>query len=273
MPLLSVIIPVYNSKKFLNRCIDSVINQTFTDLELILVDDGSTDNSLEICKGYEKSDDRVKVIHKENGGAGPARNAGIAIARGKYLAFPDSDDRMDTHAYEECVKIMEKTDCDILVFGMKTEVFNDDSSTVEKTVEDNVPETFIDNSAEFHNKFGFLFGKMDLGSPCNKIYKRRIITEKQLCFPNLRRMQDCVFNLRYLDCITSFCSINKNYFIRTWHSSEFQRRKMPKDFLNCAITYFQTLTDNLKRWNVYGNENIVYFGDKFSETVMTAAFE
>lgn len=92
MPKISVIIPVYNVKKYLNRCVDSILNQTLMDFELILVDDGSTDGSGLICDNYEKRDRRIKVIHKSNSGQGEARNRGIDIALGEYLHFVDSDD-------------------------------------------------------------------------------------------------------------------------------------------------------------------------------------
>ena len=90
--LISVIVPVYNAEKYLDRCIQSIINQKYKELEIILVDDGSKDRSLEICNSYEKKDNRINVIHKENAGVSAARNTGIKKARGTYLAFLDDDD-------------------------------------------------------------------------------------------------------------------------------------------------------------------------------------
>lgn len=95
MNLVSVIVPVYNVEKYIKRCICSIINQSYKNLEIILVDDGSKDNSGSICDDYAKQDNRVKVIHKDNGGLSDARNAGIEIAKGKYLCFVDSDDYID----------------------------------------------------------------------------------------------------------------------------------------------------------------------------------
>ena len=91
-PIISVIVPVYETEKYLNECIESILNQTFSDLELILVDDGSTDQSGEICETYKMQDTRVKVLHKENGGVASARNIGIKVSQGEYLTFVDSDD-------------------------------------------------------------------------------------------------------------------------------------------------------------------------------------
>lgn len=92
MPTISVIVPVYNVEPYLRQCVDSILGQTFRDFELILVDDGSPDGCPAICDEYAKMDSRVKVIHKENGGLSSARNAGLDVAKGKYIAFVDSDD-------------------------------------------------------------------------------------------------------------------------------------------------------------------------------------
>ena len=90
--LISIIVPVYNVDKYLSKCIDSIISQTYNDIELILVDDGSPDNSPKICDEYARKDNRIIVIHKENGGVSSARNAGLDIAKGKYIGFVDPDD-------------------------------------------------------------------------------------------------------------------------------------------------------------------------------------
>ena len=90
--IISVIIPVYNVEKYLSRCIESVLNQTYRNLEIIIVDDGSTDDSLNICRRYEKKDKRIKVIHQDNGGLSSARNKGLMNSTGEYISFVDSDD-------------------------------------------------------------------------------------------------------------------------------------------------------------------------------------
>ena len=111
--MLSVIVPVYKVEPFLKRCVDSIIHQTYKNLEIILVDDGSPDNCGAICDEYANKDDRIKVIHKENGGQSSARNVGIAIAKGDYIAFVDSDDWIDSDMYETLIGLAEKYDADI----------------------------------------------------------------------------------------------------------------------------------------------------------------
>lgn len=113
-PEISIIVPVYKVEKYLNKCIDSILLQTFEDFELILVEDGSPDKCGEICDKYEKEDNRIKVIHKENGGVSSARNAGIAIARGKYINFIDSDDWIERESLETLYKIANETCADIV---------------------------------------------------------------------------------------------------------------------------------------------------------------
>ncbi|OUQ56652.1 hypothetical protein B5E58_10530, partial [Tyzzerella sp. An114] len=94
---ISVIVPIYNVEKYLNRCVDSIINQTYKNLEIILVDDGSPDNCGKICDEYAKKDNRIKVVHKENGGVSSARNVGLNIATGDYIGFVDGDDWIDLY--------------------------------------------------------------------------------------------------------------------------------------------------------------------------------
>ena len=105
-PKISVIVPVYNTKEYLGKCIDSIINQTYQNLEIILVDDGSTDGSGDIIDGYAKRDGRIVVLHKENGGAGSARNMGLRVAKGAYIGFIDSDDWIEDGMYQALVEAM-----------------------------------------------------------------------------------------------------------------------------------------------------------------------
>lgn len=125
MCLISIIVPVYNVETYLRKCIDSLINQTLTNIEIILVNDGSTDKSGEICDEYKIKDDRIKVIHKENGGLSDARNKGLEIAKGEYLVFIDSDDWIDRCMIEKLYNLSIKYNADI-VQGDYVKVYSDD---------------------------------------------------------------------------------------------------------------------------------------------------
>lgn len=111
--LVSVIVPIYNVEKYLARCVDSIINQTYKNLEIILVDDGSPDNCPKMCDDYAKKDSRIKVVHKKNGGLSDARNAGMAVATGEYISFIDSDDYISEDFFETLLNTMLKENSDI----------------------------------------------------------------------------------------------------------------------------------------------------------------
>lgn len=106
--LVTIVLPIYNVEKYLNRCINSIVNQTYKNLEIILVDDGSPDKCPEMCDEWEKKDTRIKVIHKQNEGLGMARNTGIENATGDYICFFDSDDYLELTAIEKLYKLAEK---------------------------------------------------------------------------------------------------------------------------------------------------------------------
>ncbi len=114
-PKVSIIVPVYNVENYLNRCLDSLINQSFDDIEIICINDGSTDRSLEILKDYEKKDNRVKIINKENSGVSNCRNKGIKVSNGEYIVFVDSDDWIDIDTYEIMMDNIIKYNADIAV--------------------------------------------------------------------------------------------------------------------------------------------------------------
>ena len=130
MAKISVIVPVYKAEKVLRKCVDSILAQTYTDLEVILVDDGSPDSSSVICDQYAEKDNRVKVLHKENGGVSSARNAGLDIATGDYCTFVDSDDFIDPTMYQAMMGKSEQYDCDVVMCdcvkedGAKSEVYS-----------------------------------------------------------------------------------------------------------------------------------------------------
>ena len=121
--LISIIVAVYNAKWYLEKCVNSLINQTYRNLEIILVDDGSTDNSGEICDDFQKKDERIKVIHKENGGHADARNAGIKASKGNYIFFVDNDDYIDSDLIECLYKRAKQCNAEIVACGYIKETY------------------------------------------------------------------------------------------------------------------------------------------------------
>ena len=117
-PLVSIVIPVYNVEKYLDRCVRSVVRQTYDNLEILLIDDGSPDNCPQMCDAWAQIDTRIRVIHKQNAGLGMARNTGIENATGKYICFFDSDDYIIGDIIEEAVLLAENEKADMVLFGM-----------------------------------------------------------------------------------------------------------------------------------------------------------
>lgn len=131
---ISVIVPIYQVELYLRRCIESILNQTYADLELILVDDGSPDQCPQICDEYAKKDDRIKVIHKTNGGLSDARNAGLRIATGEWLAFVDSDDWIEPEMFEYLLNNAQKYDAQISVGGVTDEIITENGTEIIKAM-------------------------------------------------------------------------------------------------------------------------------------------
>lgn len=133
---ISVIVPIYNADRYLERCLSSIIGQTYKNLEIICVDDGSTDNSLAICNKYSLLDNRIKVIHKNNGGVTSARKAGMKIASGEWVGFVDSDDWLELYAYERMIKKGEKKDVTLICGNFRRNYENHSIDYISKFNED-----------------------------------------------------------------------------------------------------------------------------------------
>lgn len=172
MELVSVIVPIYNVEAYLRRCVKSIRNQTYSNMEIILVDDGSPDQCGKICEEYAEKDPRVKVLHKKNGGLSDARNAGLEVAKGKYVLFTDSDDTIKEELVEKCVKSAESTGSDIVIF---------DFTRVENGVEE-VTSMEIEQGGTYslQTEPRLLFGSP---SAVNKLFKRELFIKTGIRFP------------------------------------------------------------------------------------------
>ncbi len=235
VPAVSVIIPVFNTAEFLPQCLDSVLNQTLTPIEVICVDDGSTDNSVAILKEYEQRDSRVKVLLQENKGGGAARNKGMAIATGKYLSFLDSDDFFEPTMLEEAYKKCERVGADICVYKVRRYDQNTGrySSDRGSFVEDNFPSK--QSGIEY-------FSAADLGErvfntfqtwPWNKMFNRRFVVQNDLHFQEILRTNDMYFvntALMRAKRITVVRLELVNYREGTTNNCQATNHKAPTDF-------------------------------------------
>ena len=266
---LSIIIPVYNTAPFLSRCIDSILAQSFTDWEMILVDDGSTDESGVLCDKYQKKDSRITVIHKANGGAGSARNVGLDAAKGKYIVFPDSDDWIEKDAYQYCIDRMEKSGVDLLLFGSVNTVYHEDGTIVSEE-KGRIHACLYTTQEDCRAHWSELMETQPMGGPSNKMYRASVIRENHLRFPDIRRMQDGVFNMLFFDHITGFEAIEKYFYHFTLHSSDYQRKKIPEDYVKCAVVFHKTAIDMLRRWDMEDAVHRDVIDRRFAEWIVTA---
>ena len=179
-PIISIIVPIYNVGKYLPRCIESILNQTFNNFELILVNDGSTDNSGVVCDDYAKKDTRIKIIHKSNGGVSSARNAGLYVAKGEYIGFVDPDDYIDKNMYEKLYRLCIDNNSDIAICRFNREI-NGKIQNKEST------EEIIElNNMEAMNE---LFkGNLYRFSLCNKLFSKKCFND--VLFPEERIHED-----------------------------------------------------------------------------------
>ena len=193
---ISVIVPVYKVEKYLPKCIDSLLSQTIQNIEIILVDDGSPDNSGAICDEYAAKDSRIKVIHKQNGGLGSARNAGLEIAKGDYVSFIDSDDWIEEDYLSAMYNQAVKYSLDIVVGGVAVDFTNENRTEILNYGEDKVY-TSKDNIGLI---FQDLTEKRLANYAWNKLYCREFLTENQFLFDKQGMpAEDLLFNL---ECFT-----------------------------------------------------------------------
>lgn len=186
--LITVVVPVYNVEKYLDKCVKSIINQTYKNLEIILVDDGSTDKSGILCDEWEKKDSRIISLHKENGGLSSARNFGLKSAKGKYVTFVDSDDWIDKDTYE----IIKNNNADIYIYGIND---NYDSGKEIKKVP-KIKGIFDSFEILIHIN---TFKNLDV-SVCNKVFLKSLFDDIE--FPYQKKCEDCYIIYKIIDKAT-----------------------------------------------------------------------
>lgn len=224
-PLISVIVPVYNTEQYLERCINSIINQSYKNLEIILVNDGSKDKSGFICDEFKKADKRVKVIHKENGGQSSARNAGLDIATGELITFVDSDDWIDDEIYDKCITFFRDDKYDVVDFKP---IFSTGS---EQTYSPKKDELIVIGTIEI--LYDYLYrGQTEICpfSMCRKIYKKHLFSD--IRFPEGKIYEDIITNFRVLEKCNSLIHISDigYYYYQNHNESTTSGRLTLKDF-------------------------------------------
>lgn len=200
---VSIIIPVYNAERYLSGCLDSIINQTYENLEIIVINDGSTDNSLDICNRYKKIDNRITVIDQKNNGVSKARNKGVLKATGKYVSFVDSDDSVDKNFILEMVNCIEKNKCELSVCNYKkNKKDNNETSEIKLYSKDGAFFELINNN----NFAGYIWNKLYLRDLLNEISNEPFDCKIHVC-------EDFLLNCKYISKCNKICYTDKKLYI------------------------------------------------------------
>lgn len=248
---ISIIVPIYNRSSFLPACIESIVNQSYPHLDIILVDDGSTDNSLDICRKYAQKDKRISVISIPNSGVSTARNTGMRHAKGDFIQFVDSDDMLQQNACQILLDMQKKHNADLVICGF----YNIDSDG--KHISDDYEKNPIYNSEDFYKKFGLLLDKNLLRSPVNKLYKKTVIEEHKISFhSDFSIAEDGLFNLYYYLYTNSPVVIPDTLYICTDHNDTARLTRKPhENFFQIQKIYFEQLVNLLQTKNAYTEQN------------------
>ena len=237
-PLISVVIPIYKVEKYLNKCIDSVMNQTYDNLEIILVDDGSPDNCGKMCDDYAEQDSRIKVVHKENGGLPSARNAGIDVATGEYITFVDSDDFIHEKMVETLYNNLVSTDSDISVCGFL--IINEEEPVCDS----------IDIKSEVITLTKYDIASFSSLSPyirsaCGKLYKAELF-EKVRFNNDIVKLEDNNFSYKIFTAINRICfDTTPMYYYLKRQGSIMNDTEYPVDYIaktwDDVLSYYDTI--------------------------------
>jgi glycosyltransferase involved in cell wall biosynthesis len=239
MPKISIIVPVYNAAAFLPKCINSLIHQTEPDIEIILVNDGSTDNSLSICQEFSERDSRIRLINKANGGQSSARNAGLEIAAGIWIAFVDSDDYVEECMYEKLLAIA-GDDTDMVISGYITEYNNlSQLNPVPDFIKDNYANESINQElAPFFIYYGKGICKRPLmGSVWRTLLRNSLLQKYQIHFQNLDLYEDLFFFLDILN-VTKQIRIDRGCY---YHYIQHINSSLQKYKINLTHTILRVL--------------------------------
>lgn len=249
---VSIIVPIYNTEKYLKKCLDSLVNQTLKDIEIILVNDGSLDNSGKIADMYSTNDCRIKVIHKKNGGLSSARNTGLKCATGMFIGFVDSDDWVAEDTYEIMYNTAIQDELDIVSCA----AFNVFENQIVPSLE--TKDIYIDLNEITISEFGIKHFRNFSTSACNKIYRRDIIDKYRLKFLNNKVVpsEDQVFNIMFLVHANKIRLLSNRFYycVRHYGSITTTKKKDPAFVMNMVSMatvikeYVEKNGQNIDQW-------------------------
>lgn len=257
--LITIVIPIYKVEKYLKKCINSVLNQTYQNLEIILVNDGSPDNCPQICEQYAEKDNRIKVLHKENGGLSDARNAGIDIAKGKYITFIDSDDYVTNDYVEYMYKLIKK---------YNTKMSTCEAQRVNTEKEASITE-YTENIEVLTKKelfYKILFAQKSDVSACFKLYETELFSD--IRYPKGVVYEDTATTYKLIEKCDKIATGNKKcYFyctrpnsiskIKGFNKNELDYIKNTEEMLRYLKNEYPDLKQAINRYDLYANFRIL----------------
>ena len=247
-PLISVVLPTYNVAQYLQQCLKSVADQTYSNIEVIVIIDGATDGSYEIAQEFCKTDSRFSVYWQENAGSGPARNAGLAHCNGELVMFVDPDDWIEPELLEKLYKAQCEGDYD-LVASERTVALCDKSGEIVRTSPKHYKNEIIVGQQEVRLAFMRMLEMLVVSNPTQKLYKISLIREHNIQFPDLRRSQDIVFNYRYYNHISSLCLIGYSGYNYRKNYQESIGKAQP-DYYKTIILLYNDYMSLYQMWSL-----------------------
>ena len=243
----SVIMPIYNCQETLSKSIESILNQTYPDWELILIDDGSTDGSLSVCQAYAVKDSRIRVIYQENVGQGITCNNGMEASKGDYLVFCDADDFYETDALQKLSDAAGESMPDLIVGGYRRIQTKNDKSVI-VCQERKGLSLHADSQEAARNEYMTLKKNALINTRWAKAYRREIISHENVRFPGFKRCQDVVYNVDFYDKINNLVAIPDLLYNFDIHDRNFYTRHFNRLYISGLLVLLRANYQN--QWNL-----------------------
>ncbi|MGI2328935.1 glycosyltransferase family 2 protein [Planococcus sp. YIM B11945] len=264
--LVSIIVPVYNAEKYISQCVESILSQTYGHIELLLIDDGSTDSSGKVCKEFAARDPRVNVIHQPNAGPSAARNRGIAEASGTFIQFVDSDDSIDPEMTETMVNAL-APDEQLVICGYKNMLEIDGKPVPEKSFSFSKAGSY--EKAELLAYFGELYRDYFIHFNWNKLYSASLLKTHHLSFDTeVIRGEDMLFNLSYLELCSRIRIIKEPFYNYLNSNSESITSTFRPNLFENQQMLFEKTREFLREHGVYSGENKEYVEEFYTSRIV-----
>ncbi len=268
-PFISIIMPVYNVERYIEKSIESVLAQTFTDFELLLVDDCSPDKSGKICDDFAKTDSRIKVIHlPKNGGVAKARNMAMSVVCGEYLCFLDSDDYFDADMLQVLAESVKNNPAQVVIFGLVEEYY-DDKGVLKTTKTVSYENKRIKNQKELREEILKLEAKDLYGYPCNKMYNVAFLKESKALFPIMKFNEDIIFNIDFFMNAESGNIIDFAPYHYVKHAGSTTGSFIPTYYEDIMVK-IDRLYSQLEYWNMLTSENLEFLALRYTRYFFSA---